>query len=107
MDSKLIDLFREKVNNNGADLILHRYCNNNGKNQWSIICSAMDWISVVVGEIDVRKLSKKNNNLWSHQYVYKYKSPEIGKRLYQEYTAGVIKTEQDFQERLEECDNGR
>lgn len=62
MDSKLIDLFREKVNNNGADLILHRYRNNNGKNQWSIICSAMDWISVVVGEIDVRKLSKKNNN---------------------------------------------
>ena len=49
MDSKLIDLFREKVNNNGADLILHRYRNNNGKNQWSIICSAMDWISVVVG----------------------------------------------------------
>ena len=46
MDSKLIDLFREKVNNNGADLILHRYRNNNGKNQWSIICSAMDWISV-------------------------------------------------------------
>ena len=42
MDSKLIDLFREKVNNNGADLILHRYRNNNGKNQWSIICSAMD-----------------------------------------------------------------
>lgn len=59
MDSKLIDLFREKVNNNGADFVLHRYRNNNGKNQWSIICSAMDWISVVVGEIDVRKLSKK------------------------------------------------
>ena len=59
MDSKLIDLFREKVNNNGADLILHRYRNNNCKNQWSIICSAMDLISVVVGEIDVRKLSKK------------------------------------------------
>ena len=52
MDSKLIDLFREKVNNNGADLILHRYRNNNGKNQWSIICPAMDWISVVVGEIE-------------------------------------------------------
>lgn len=45
-------------------------------------------------------------NLWSHQYVYKYKSLEIGKRLYQEYTAGLIKTEQDFQERLGECDNG-
>lgn len=42
-----------------------------------------------------------------YKYVYKYKSPEIGKKLYQEYTAGVIKTEQDFQKRLEECDNGR
>ena len=26
----------------------------------------------------------------------KYKSPKIGKKLYQEYTAGVIKTERDF-----------
>ena len=42
MDSKLIDLFREKVNNNGADLILHRYRNNNGKNQWSIIVPFVD-----------------------------------------------------------------
>ncbi len=45
-----------------------------------------------------------------YEYVYKYKSPEIGKRLYQEYTVGVIKNEQDFQKRLqelEECDNGR
>ena len=46
-------------------------------------------------------------NLWSHQYVYKYKSPEIGKKLYQEYIAGLIKTEQDFQKRLEAFDNGR
>ena len=49
-------------------------------------------------------------NLWSHQYVYKYKSPEIGKKLYQEYTANILKTEQDFQKRLqelEEYDNGR
>ena len=49
-------------------------------------------------------------NLWSHQYVYKYKSSEIGKKLYREYTAGVIKNEQDFQKRLqelEEYDNGR
>lgn len=62
MDSKLIDLFREKVNDNGADFVLHRYRNINGKNQWSIICSAMDWISVVVDEIDVKKLSYKNDN---------------------------------------------
>ena len=57
LDSKLIDLFREKVNDNGADFVLHRYRNINGKNQWSIICSAMDWISVVVDEIDVKKLT--------------------------------------------------
>ena len=62
LDSKLIDLFREKVNDNGADFVLHRYRNINGKNQWSIICSAMDWISVVVDEIDVKKLSYKNDN---------------------------------------------
>lgn len=61
MDSKLIDLFREKVNDNGADFVLHRYRNINGKNQWSIIYSAMDWISVV-DEIDVKKLSYKNDN---------------------------------------------
>ena len=43
-------------------------------------------------------------NLWSHQYVYKYKSPEIGQKLYQEYTAGVIKTEQKFLMRLQELE---
>ena len=63
--------------------------------------------------IDYDKFAKWKDyhfNLWSHQYVYKYKSPEIGKKLYQEYTANILKTEQDFQKRLqelEEYDNGR
>lgn len=35
-------------------------------------------------------------NVWSHQYIYKYKTPEIGRILYQEYSAGTIRTEQDF-----------
>lgn len=39
-------------------------------------------------------------NLWSHMYVYKYKTPEIGKQLYQEYTEGTISSEQDFVNRL-------
>lgn len=43
-------------------------------------------------------------NLWSHQYVYKYKSPEIGQKLYQEYTTGKIKTEQEFLMRLRELE---
>lgn len=43
-------------------------------------------------------------NLWSHQYVYKYKSPEIGQKLYQEYTAGMVKTEQEFLKCLQELE---
>lgn len=43
-------------------------------------------------------------NLWSHQYVYKYKSTEIGRMIYQEYAAGTIRTEQEFQKRLLELE---
>lgn len=39
-------------------------------------------------------------NLWSHRHVYKYLDPETGQRLYREYTDGLIRTEQDFLERL-------
>lgn len=39
-------------------------------------------------------------NIWSHQFVYKYKNPEIGQRLYKEYTEQIIVTKQDFLERL-------
>ncbi len=27
-------------------------------------------------------------NIWSHQYVYKYKNPEIGYQLYRKYVDG-------------------
>lgn len=60
MDRIMIDKFREKVNKN--DLIWHMYHNKNGRNQWSIICSAMDWIDVVVDEIDTQRLIRQNNN---------------------------------------------
>ena len=40
-------------------------------------------------------------NIWSHQYVYKYKTQEIGKLLYQEYSSGIIQTEQEFLTRLQ------
>lgn len=39
-------------------------------------------------------------NIWSHQYVYKYKNAEIGKILYQEYKSKKICNEQEFVERL-------
>ncbi len=43
-------------------------------------------------------------NIWSHQYVYKYKTSEIGKLLYQEYSAGIIQTEEEFLARLQELE---
>ena len=39
-------------------------------------------------------------NIWSHQYVYKYRSAKVGRALYQEYCAGKITTEQEFQARM-------
>ena len=35
-------------------------------------------------------------NTWSHQYIYKYRSPEVGRRLYAAYLAGKITSEEDF-----------
>lgn len=43
-------------------------------------------------------------NLWSHQYVYKYQTPEIGRQLYQEYAEGKIHAEQDFLSRLHDLE---
>ncbi len=37
-------------------------------------------------------------------FVYKYKSPEVSQRLYQEYAAGLIKTEQEFRKRVQESE---
>lgn len=60
MDMELCMQFRDKVNEN--DLVYHIYRNRDGKDQWSIICSAMDWIEVVVDSIDSSALSLKNDN---------------------------------------------
>lgn len=43
-------------------------------------------------------------NLWSHQYVYKYRAPEIGRQLYREYSEGSIDTEQVFLNRLRDLE---
>ncbi len=39
-------------------------------------------------------------NIWSHRYIYKYKEPEIGRKLYEEYIHGLISDEQKFINRL-------
>lgn len=40
-------------------------------------------------------------NTWSHQYIYKYCSPEVGRRLYAAYLAGEITSEEDFRHSIE------
>lgn len=59
MDNSLIKNFREEVND--RDLILQMYHDHDGKAWWNVICSAMDWIDVVIDEIDICKLSRGNN----------------------------------------------
>lgn len=60
MDKVLIDEFRNSVNEN--NLVLHMYQNRNGKDQWGIICSAMDWISVAIDGISPSYLLFENSN---------------------------------------------
>lgn len=43
-------------------------------------------------------------NIWSHQYVYKYRTPETGRQLYMKYKAGIIKTKTDFLTALHEME---
>lgn len=67
MDSTLINTFRNEVND--QDLVLQMYHSRDGKALWNIICSAMDWIDVVVGEIDVHKLLRGNDNKSSIHFI--------------------------------------
>lgn len=60
MDDRLIKEFRNKINEDGMALQIFREHKN--RNKWSIICSAMDWIEVTVGAIDVAELSRDNDN---------------------------------------------
>lgn len=57
-DLQLIEKFRDKVNAN--DFVLFKYRNVNGKDKWSCICSAMDWIAVAMEYIDDVKNGKRS-----------------------------------------------
>jgi hypothetical protein len=47
LNSELIGDFRETVNGN-HDFIYNQYRDKDGKNNWHLICSCMDWITVAV-----------------------------------------------------------
>ena len=49
-------------------------------------------------------------NVWSHRYIYKYDTAEIGRMMYQSYKAGMIQNEDEFVEQLKKLrgeQNGR
>ena len=62
LDPSLIEDFRKKVTENC--LVKHIYYNyeNSGKAYWNTFISAMDWISVAVGGIDLHLLSTENSH---------------------------------------------
>lgn len=47
IDDKKITAFRQLVNDNNQ-FVSKAYANKQGKNQWNLICSSMDWISVAI-----------------------------------------------------------
>lgn len=60
MDASLISKFRNRVNEH--NLIHHIYRKYNGKNKWSVICSAMDWIQIGVFGSDASALERNNSD---------------------------------------------
>ncbi len=60
LDPAIIDEFRDVINEHG--LIYHIYKNRDGRDQWSVICSAMDWIEVAVTGIDPSKIIMAHSN---------------------------------------------
>ncbi len=70
IDIELITKFRDKVNSNSS-FVFQKYKNLNEKNQWNIICSCMDWISVAVRNINNMKNDNSNIDVLSMQtYLY-------------------------------------
>ncbi|MBU3130559.1 hypothetical protein [Clostridium tagluense] len=70
IDRGLLSAFNKKVNGNSY-FTLYSYRNKNEKNQWSCICSCMDWISVTMDYLINHKYDSENINIMSMQ-VYTY-----------------------------------
>lgn len=68
MDLELINTFRDKVDSNG--FVLFKYRDVKGKDQWSCICSAMDWITVAMEYIVDVEAGKKSCKQSMEMYAY-------------------------------------
>lgn len=71
INPNLIDEFRDKVNESPIFYALYR--NDDGKNKWNIICSTMDWLTVVSKGIPQIKIKSDSgfgtNHLLSLNYM--------------------------------------
>jgi len=61
LEKKLISNFRDFVIDK-SDYFIHNYKNQKGKNRWNIICSAMDWITVGVENINTIEFKSNNTS---------------------------------------------
>lgn len=60
INRELIQEFRNRVNK--YKYIFNKYCNFDGKNKWSCICSCMDWISVAVSYLSEHPIPIRQGN---------------------------------------------
>jgi hypothetical protein len=64
LDSALLDEFKQAVSDHD-DFLINTYSNYNGKNLWSLICSAKDWLSVSVNGLPYIDLNHSHDDVRS------------------------------------------
>lgn len=64
LDSSLLENFKQAVSDHD-DFLINTYSNYNGKNFWSLICSAKDWLTVSVNGLPYIDLSHSNDDVRS------------------------------------------
>ncbi|WP_079913019.1 hypothetical protein [Paenibacillus sp. 32352] len=64
LDSSLLEKFKQAVSDHD-DFLINTYSNYNGKNLWSLICSAKDWLSVSVNGLPYIDLSHSHDDVRS------------------------------------------
>jgi hypothetical protein len=64
LDSSLLEKFKQAVSDHD-DFLINTYSNYNGKNLWSLICSAKDWLSVSVNGLPYIDLNHSHDDVRS------------------------------------------
>ncbi len=64
LDSSLLEKFKQAVSDYD-DFLINTYSNYNGKNLWSLICSAKDWLSVSVNGLPYIDLTDSHDDIRS------------------------------------------